>query len=119
MEEAVRLLAHPDPPTAVFQARTGLSALEVDRAGRHHARILESLVSVARLDAYAAREALHNPVAASALAEQATGALTAVIAAAGLGAGALSAPDHEALRGAVGHAERELEKLLQADSHTG
>ncbi|MGX1115811.1 hypothetical protein RKD37_001174 [Streptomyces ambofaciens] len=91
----------------------------MDRAGRHHARILESLVSVARLDAYAAREALHHPVAASALAEQATGALTAVIAAAGLGAGALSAPDHEALTGAVGHAERELEKLLQADSHTG
>ncbi|MEU5628929.1 hypothetical protein [Streptomyces tendae] len=119
VEEAVQLLAHPDPPTAVFQARTGLSALEVDRAGRHHARILDSLVSVARLDAYAARETLHHPVAASALDAQATGALTAVIAAAGLGAGALSAHDHEALTAAVGHAERELEQLLEADSHTG
>ncbi|MFE2587646.1 hypothetical protein ACFXDD_01575 [Streptomyces anthocyanicus] len=119
VEEAVQLLAHPDPPTAVFQARTGLSALDVDRVGRHHARILDCLVGVARLDAYAARDVLHHPVAASALDDQATGALAAVIAAAGLGAGALSAPDHEALMGAVGHAERELERLLQADSTPG
>ncbi|WP_329472544.1 hypothetical protein OIE75_28580 [Streptomyces sp. NBC_01723] len=119
VEEAVQLLAHPDPPTAVFQTRTGLSALELDHAGRHHARILDSLRSVARLDAYAAREALHHPAASSALGHQATVALTAVIAAAGLGAGALSAHDHEALTGAVSHAERELERLLQADSDPG
>jgi hypothetical protein len=92
------LLADPDPPTAAFQTRTGLSALELDRAGRHAARILDALVSVARLDAYAARDALHHPVVASALDDQATVALTTVIAAAGLGAGALSAHDHEAMR---------------------
>lgn len=119
VEEAVQLLAHPDPPTAVFQTRTGLSALELDHAGLHHARILDSLLSVARLDAYAAREALHHPAAAPALDDQATGALTALIAAAGLGAGALSAHDHEALTGAVSNAERELERLLQADSNPG
>ncbi|RZU18313.1 hypothetical protein EV567_3249 [Streptomyces sp. BK239] len=119
LDEAVQLLAHPEPPTAAFQTRTGLSALELDRAGRHAARILDALVSVARLDAYAARDALHHPVAASALDDQATVALTAVIAAAGLGAGALSAHDHEALTGAVGHAERELERLLQADPDPG
>ncbi|MFC9463729.1 hypothetical protein [Streptomyces coelicoflavus] len=119
VEKAVQLLAHPDPPTAVFQARTGLSALDVDHASRHRARILDCLVGVARLDAYAARDVLHHPVAASALDDQATGALTAVIAAAGLGAGALSATDHEALMGAVGHAERELERLLQADFNPG
>ncbi|MDT0615217.1 hypothetical protein [Streptomyces lancefieldiae] len=119
VEEAVQLLAHPDPPTAVFQTRTVLSALELDHAGRHHARILDSLISVARLDAYAAREALHHPVAASVLDDQETVALTAVIAAAGLGAGALSAHDHEALTGAASNAERELEELLQADSNPG
>ncbi|MFC8867960.1 hypothetical protein ACFUAC_09935 [Streptomyces sp. NPDC057148] len=119
VEEAVQLLAHPDPPTAVFQTRTGLSALELDHAGRHHARILDSLLSVARLDAYAARETLHHPAAAPALDDQATGALTALIAAAGLGAGALSAHDHKALTGAVSNAERELERLLQADSNPG
>ncbi|MBZ6230293.1 hypothetical protein [Streptomyces olivaceus] len=119
VEEAVQLLAHPDPPTAVFQTRMGLSALDLDHAGHQATRLLDSVVGVARLDAYAAREALHHPVAASALDAQATVALTAVITAAGLGAGALSAPEHETLTGAVGHAERELSELLQADSHTG
>ncbi|MEW1599345.1 hypothetical protein [Streptomyces sp. NPDC093808] len=115
LDEAVQLLAHPDPPTATFQARTGLSALELDRTGRHAARVLDSLVSVARLDAYAARDALRHPVAASALDNRATDALNAVIATAGLGAGVLSARHHEALTGAVGHTETELEKLLQAE----
>ncbi|MFH8706472.1 hypothetical protein [Streptomyces rubrogriseus] len=115
LDEAVQLLAHPDPPTAAFQTRTGLSALELDRTGRHAAPILDSLVSVARLDAYAARDALHHPVAASALDDGATDALNAVIAAAGLGSGVLSAHHHEALTGAVGHAETELERLLQAE----
>jgi len=119
LEAAVQLLAHPDPPTAVFQTRTGLSALELDRTGRHAARVLDSLVGVARLDAYAAREALHHPVAASALDDGAADALTAVIAAAGLGAGVLSAHHHEALTGAVGHAETELERLLQAEPDPG
>jgi hypothetical protein len=97
----------------------GSSALELDRTGRHVARVLDCLVSVARLDAYAARDALHHPVAASALDDGATDALNAVIAAAGLGSGALSAHHHEALTGAVGHAETELERLLQADPDPG
>ncbi|MFF2852527.1 hypothetical protein ACFVT5_40460 [Streptomyces sp. NPDC058001] len=115
LDAAVQLLAHPDPPTAAFQTRTGLSALELDRTGRHAARVLDSLFSVARLDAYAARDALHHPVAASALDDRATDALNAVIATAGLGSGVLSAHHQEALTGAVGHAETELERLLQAE----
>ncbi|MFF1602877.1 hypothetical protein ACFVYV_36305 [Streptomyces mirabilis] len=115
LDAAVQLLAHPDPPTAAFQTRTGLSALELDRTGRHAARVLDSLVSVARLDAYAARDALHHSVAASALDDRATDALNAVIATAGLGSGVLSAHHQEALTGAVGHAETELERLLQAE----
>ncbi|MFF8732298.1 hypothetical protein ACF073_38430 [Streptomyces sp. NPDC015171] len=119
LDEAVQLLAQPDPPTAAFQTRTGLSALELDRTGRHSARVLDSVVSVARLDAYAAREALLHPVVASALEDRVRDALHAVIAAAGLGSGALSARHHEALTGAVGYAETELEKLLQADPTPG
>ncbi|MFJ4818056.1 hypothetical protein [Streptomyces sp. NPDC088801] len=119
LDAAVQLLAHPDPPTATFQTRTALSALELDRTGRHSAGVLDSLVSVARLDAYAARDALHHPVAASALDDGAADALNAVIAAAGLGSGVLSAPHHEALTGAVGHAETELERLLQAEPDPG
>ncbi|MFC8349792.1 hypothetical protein [Streptomyces sp. NPDC057280] len=81
--------------------------------------MLDVLVSVARLDVYAARDALHHPVSASALDGQATTALTAVVAAAGLGAGALSTHDHQALTGVVGHAERKLGWLLQADPDFG
>ena len=119
VDAAVQLLDHPDPPTAAFQTRTGLSAVELDRTGRRAARVLDSLVSVARLDAYAARDALHHPVAASALDDGAADALNAVIAAAGLGSGLLSAHHHEALTGAVGHAETELERLLQAEPDPG
>ncbi|WP_037819988.1 hypothetical protein [Streptomyces sp. NRRL S-146] len=119
VDAAVQLLDHPDPSAAAFQTRTGLSALELDRTGRHSARVLDSLVSVARLDAYAARDALHHPVAASTLDGRATAALNAVIAAAGLGSGVLSAHHHEALTGAVGHAETELERLLQAEPDPG
>ncbi|MEU0353485.1 MULTISPECIES: hypothetical protein, partial [unclassified Streptomyces] len=115
LDEAVQLLAHPDPPTTAFQTRTALSALELDRTGRYAARVLDSLVSVARLDAYAARDALNHPVVASALDDGPTDALNAVIAAAGLGSGVLSAHDHEALTGAVANAEAELERLLQAE----
>ncbi|MEV6949567.1 hypothetical protein AB0N07_48260 [Streptomyces sp. NPDC051172] len=119
LDEAIQLLAHPDPPTAAFQTRTGLSALELDRTGRYGARVLDSVVSVARLDAYAARDALLHPIVASALEDRATDALHAVIAAAGLGSGVLSAHHREALTGAVDHAETELEKLLQAEPAPG
>ncbi|MEV5843721.1 hypothetical protein AB0M32_17350 [Streptomyces sp. NPDC051985] len=115
LEEAVQLLAHADPPTAAFQTRTGLSALELDHTGRHAVRILDSLVSVARLDAYAAQDALRHPVAASHLDAGAADALHALIAAAGLGASVLPAHHLESLMGAVGHAETELERLLQTE----
>ncbi|MDX2680054.1 hypothetical protein [Streptomyces soliscabiei] len=113
LHEATLILAHPEPSTAAFQARTGLSALELDSTGRHSAPILDALVDVARLDAYAARDVLHHPVAASDLSADATDALSAVIAAAGLGTGVLHAHHREALTGAVVHAETELERLLR------
>jgi hypothetical protein len=119
LEEALRLLVLPDAPTAAFQTRVGLSALELDRTGRHAARILDCLVGVARLDAYAAREALHHPLAGSALDDRAIDELHAVITMAGLESGVLSVHHHEALTSAVGHAETELEKLLQAAHSPG
>ncbi|MFF0134320.1 hypothetical protein ACFYTG_53475 [Streptomyces mirabilis] len=115
LREATLLLAHPEPSTAAFQTRTGLSALELEPAGRHTIPMLDALVDIARLDAYAARDVLHHPVAASALSTGPTDALGAVITAAGLGAGSLPAHHHEALTGAVAHAETELEWLLEAE----
>ncbi|SBT90998.1 hypothetical protein GA0115233_102518 [Streptomyces sp. DI166] len=113
LHEATLILARSEPSTAAFQTRTGLSALELDSSGRHAAPMLDALVEVARLDAYAARDVLHHPVAASALSADSTDALSAVIAAAGLGAGVLHAHHREALTGAVVHAETELEGLLR------
>ncbi|MER6526624.1 hypothetical protein [Streptomyces sp. NPDC001508] len=115
LHEAARLLAHPDPSTAAFQTRTALSALELEPAGRHTTPMLDALVDIARLDAYAARDVLHHPAAASALGTGPTDVLGTVITAAGLGARSLPAHHHEALTGAVAHAETELERLLEAE----
>ncbi|MGJ5751521.1 hypothetical protein FB563_4137 [Streptomyces puniciscabiei] len=112
LHEATLILARPEPSTAAFQTRTGLSALELDSTGRHAAPILDALVDVAQLDAYAARDVLHHPLAASALSADSADALSAVIAAAGLG-GVLHTHHREALTGAVVHAETELERLLR------
>ncbi|MEV0692221.1 hypothetical protein [Streptomyces sp. NPDC050388] len=113
--EAALLLAHPTPSTAAFQTRTGLAALELDPPGPYTGSLIDAVVDVARLDAYAAREVLHDPVAASALGAGRAEALSAVIAAAGLGVGDLPAHHRGSLTGAVAHAETELARLLRTD----
>jgi hypothetical protein len=115
LHEATLLLAHPEPSTAAFQARAGLSALELDPTGRHATPLLDSLVTVARLDAYAARDVLHHPVAASVLSSGPRDALSAVITRAGLGAGGLPTSHREALTSAVLHAEKQLKGLLETE----
>ncbi|WP_328937449.1 hypothetical protein OG288_12390 [Streptomyces tauricus] len=70
---------------------------------------------MARLDAYAARDVLHHPIAASTLDTCSAHALHAVIAAAGLESGVLPAHHHRALKGAVVHASAELERLLKTE----
>ncbi|MDT0439995.1 MULTISPECIES: hypothetical protein [Streptomyces] len=119
VEKALHLLDQPDPPTAVFQTRVALTALELDRTGRHTARILNRIVNIAQIDAYAAREALHHSLAASAIEDRGTSALQVVITTAGLQSGILSTRHHDALTSTVGHAETELEKLLQASPEPG
>ncbi|WP_434595907.1 hypothetical protein [Streptomyces sp. A5-4] len=113
--EAAALLTPPDPSTAVFQTRAGLSAFELDPDGPFAGTLTKTIAKVAQLDAYAARDVLHHPLAVSALGAGSTLALNAVIAAAGLGSGALPAHHYEALTGAVAHAEAELERLLKTE----
>jgi hypothetical protein len=113
LREAALLLARPDPSTAVFQTRTALAALELDPVGAYSTPLLDAVVEVARLDAYAAREVLHDPVAASALGADRSGVLSAVITAAGLRAGGLPAHHHKTLVDAVDRAETELARLLR------
>ncbi|MEU8954870.1 hypothetical protein AB0C93_11245 [Streptomyces sp. NPDC048518] len=114
------LLADPEPPSyAVFQARVGLAALDLDARGPRTRSIAAALAEAARHDAYAAREVLHHPVAAPVLDIKATEQLNAVLDAAGLGAGTLPANHFRALTGAVSHAEAQLEGLLQGERHPG
>lgn len=113
LDEAAALLAPPDPSTAVFQTRTGLTALELDPGGQCAGTLPKTIAEVAQLDAYAARDVLHHPIAASVLDAHSARALNAVIAAAGLGSGVLPAHHHQALKGAVTHARAELERLLK------
>ncbi|MEV3898098.1 hypothetical protein [Streptomyces anulatus] len=115
LDEAAVLIAPPDPSTALFQTRVGLTALELDPDGQYAGTLPQTIVEVARLDAYAARDVLHHPLAASALDAGSAHALNAVIAAAGLGSGILSTPHHKALTDAVAHAGAELEKLLMPE----
>jgi hypothetical protein len=112
--EVAVLLAQPEPSTAVFQTRAGLAALDLDPRGSGSAPLLDAVCDVARLDACAARDVLHDSTAAPALSSDQERALTAVIAAAGLEAGDLSAHHSRSLTSAVAHAERTLAGLLHA-----
>ncbi|MFG2627115.1 hypothetical protein [Streptomyces sp. NPDC048473] len=115
LDEAAVLCAPPDPSTALFQTRAGLTALELDPDGQCADTLPKAIAEVARLDAYAARDLLHHPIAASVLDAGSTHSLNAVIAAAGLGSGVLSAHHRQALTGAVAHASAELERLLKTE----
>lgn len=113
LREAAVLLTHPDPSTAVFQTRAGLTALELDPGGPYAGTLHEAVAEVARLDAYAAREVLHHPTARAALSGDRADVLSAVITAAGLGAGALPAEYRQSLSDAVTLGETELRRLLR------
>ncbi|MBT2527799.1 hypothetical protein J7E91_20830 [Streptomyces sp. ISL-99] len=113
LSEAAVLLTHPDPSTAVFQTRAGLAALELAPDGPYASTLPEAVAEAARLDAYAAREALHHPAARAGLSADRADALKAVITAAGLGAGTLSADYRQSLSKAVALGETELRRLLR------
>ncbi|WP_447035455.1 hypothetical protein [Streptomyces sp. DSM 118878] len=109
------LLADADPSTAVFQTRAGLAALDLGAHGPYTDTLCETLTDVARLDAYAAREVLdHLPTRAALSADRAS-ALSSVIRAAGLGAGALPADHQRSLTEAVALGEDWLRRLLRVD----
>jgi hypothetical protein len=119
LSECAVLLTHPDPSTALFQTRTGLAALELDPNGPHASPISGLVAKVARLDAYAAREARNHPVARAALSTDQKDALSTVITAAGLGTGVLRTRHMQSLTNAVTLAESELARLLVPKAHRG
>ncbi|MER5795151.1 hypothetical protein [Streptomyces sp. NPDC001980] len=112
---AASLLADPEPSTAVFQTRAGLAALELNANGPQSRALLEALVAVARLDAYAAREVLDDPSARAILSAKRASSLCSVVGAAGLGAGTLPADHQRSLSESVALGEAELKRLLHDD----
>ena len=112
--QARALVASPEAATAVFQTRAGLAALDLarGRTGPGVALLQDAVADAAGLDAYAAREVLHHPTMAAQLSGEQTQKLTAVLTAAGLGAGELPGAHLPSLTGAVDEAERVLRGLL-------
>ncbi|MEO3753570.1 hypothetical protein [Streptomyces sp. B6B3] len=114
LREALALITPPDPSTAAFQARVGLTALDLtrDRTSPHTDLLRDAVVDVATLDAYAARDVLNHHLARSHLTGEQRHKLDAVLAASALGAGNLSPAHTQALTAAVDESEAALHALL-------
>ncbi|WP_433542038.1 hypothetical protein ACQP10_38445 (plasmid) [Streptosporangium sandarakinum] len=113
LREALTLVAPPDPEIAAFQARVALSALDLahDWIGPCTA-LLDAVVDVAVLDAYAARDVLSHPPARFRLTDAQGQKLGDVLTASGLGAGTLPPAHMQALTTAVEKADVTLRGLL-------
>lgn len=114
LQEARALITSPDPTTAAFQTRVGLTALELlrDRTSPHVSLLEEAVADVAILDAYAARDVLNHHPARSHLTNGQRQKLETVLAASGLGAGNLSTAHMQELTAAVDKADVALCGLL-------
>jgi hypothetical protein len=114
VRETLTLVTHPEPMTAAFRARLGLTALDLtaDHPTPGTSRLRSAVIDVASFDAYAAREVLHHHTTRSQMTAQQEQELTAVLAASGLGAKDLSSAHRDALTTAVHKAEDRLRDLL-------
>jgi len=114
LQEAVAVIAQPDPATAVFQVRVGLAALDLvrGRTSPHADHLQGAVADAAVLDAYAARDVLAHDIAGSRLTDEQRHKLDAVLADAGLGARDLPPVHMQALAEAVDKSEVALRGLL-------
>lgn len=113
-QAALSLITQPEPTTAVFRARIGLTVLDLtaDQPARHAHHLRTAVIDVASSDAYAARDILRHHATRSQITDQEEQALTAVLTVAGLGAGNLPATHKDTLTAAVRTAEDRLRVLL-------
>jgi hypothetical protein len=114
---ALSLAAQPEPMTASFRARVGLTALDLsaDQPTQLDLPLRTAIITLARSDAYAARDILgHQPMHFH-MTRQQHDELTAIITASGLGAGQLSAAHLRSITAAVRQAEGRLHKLLRCN----
>ncbi|MFF4576679.1 hypothetical protein [Streptomyces sp. NPDC001410] len=116
LQETDELIATPDPSTAAFQTRVGLTALDLvrDRTSPSVARLQDAIADVAVLDAYAARDVLSHPLAHPRLTSEQRRKLDAALTLSGLGTGHLSSTHMRSLAAAVEKAEDALRDLLHS-----
>ncbi len=114
LSKVTALMAEPEPSTAAFRTRAGLAALDLtrDRTVSALGPPQQALVDAATLDAYAAREVLHHPVASLMLTSEQQQRLSTAVSSSGLGVGHLPTPQQDALTEAVAQGEAELRALL-------
>ncbi|MFI6713554.1 hypothetical protein ACIBF7_44505 [Nonomuraea sp. NPDC050478] len=114
VQDALLLITQPEPMTAAFRARLGLTAFDLTTGQSPALASLLStaLVEVASTDAYAARDILSHQKMRAEMTDQQQHHLGTVITAGGLGIGRLPQVHEHALVAAVGHAEDRLRALL-------
>lgn len=114
VEHALDLINQPEPMTAAFRARTGLTTLDLtaehSKSGAAHLR--STVIKIASSDAYAARDVLNHQPTRSQMTGHQEQQLLAVLTASALGAKTLPPQDMDALTGAVHTAENRLRDLL-------
>lgn len=118
MQETLVLITQPEPATAAFRARVGLTAFDLTavQPTPYDAQLRAAVIEVASCDAYAARDVLAHHLMRSQMSHRQEQQLAAVLAAAGLGARELSPAHKEALTTAVQTAEDRLRTLLGTKS---
>ncbi|GAA3722375.1 hypothetical protein GCM10022224_104200 [Nonomuraea antimicrobica] len=114
VQEALALVAEPEPMTAAFRARLGLSALDLtaDQPTAYDADLRSAVIGVACSDAYAARDVLRHHEMRSRMTPQQNQEVAGVLAASGFGAGNLPAAHLDALTAAARQGEVSLRALL-------
>ncbi|MER5322265.1 hypothetical protein [Streptosporangium roseum] len=114
VREALALITDPDPMTAAFRARLGLTALDLagNRPTAHDCDLRSAVVGVACSDAYAARDVLGHHGMRSRMTPRQEQEIVGVFAASGFGAGSIPAAHLDVLTAAVRQGEDSLRALL-------
>ncbi|GLW12516.1 hypothetical protein Misp01_76440 [Microtetraspora sp. NBRC 13810] len=112
--KALTLIADPEPMTAAFRTRLGLTVLDLtaDRPTPHDFTLRSAVIGVACSDAYAARNVLGHHGMRSRMTPQQEQEVAGVLTASGFGAGHLPATHLDALTAAISQGEDSLRTLL-------
>jgi hypothetical protein len=116
VEETLELVSQPEPTTAVFRTRVGLTAIDLaaEQPARAVSRLNAAVLDTASSDAYAARDILEHHVLRTQMTRQEQDQLAAILDLAGLGTGSLPPAHMAALVTAVAQAENRLRVLLDS-----